>query len=193
MLETALRLEHPGARSLSWIVEDSIFRAPISGAFMKRTGGLPASQANADQILSEQGLLAVFPEGVAASGKLYRHRRTLEPFAPGGFVELALRTRSPVLPVAVIGAEEAYPVFRRATGQSQLLGLPFRPLTPLFPWLGPLGMIPLRSSWRIVVGEPAKGLDAHPPEAADDAALVAELSQHLRLTLQNWVDLAAVS
>ena len=93
--------------------------------------------------------MAVFPEGIKGIGKLYRERYRLQRFGRGGFVEVALRSGAPIVPVAVVGAEEIYPKLADAKPLARAIGAPFVPITPTFPWLGPLGLIPLPSRWRI--------------------------------------------
>ena len=114
--------------------------------------------------------MMVFPEGVKGTGKPFAERYRLQRFGRGGFVEVALRTGSPIVPVAVVGSEEIYPKIadsRRCWRGS--IGAPFVPITPTFPWLGPLGLVPLPSKWRIEFCEPIDIGDLG-PEAADDRA-----------------------
>jgi 1-acyl-sn-glycerol-3-phosphate acyltransferase len=125
----------------------------------------------------------VFPEGVKGTGKPFSERYRLQRFGRGGFVEVALRTGSPIVPVAVVGAEEIYPKLADSRALAKLLGAPFVPITPTLPWLGPLGLIPLPSSWRIEFCEPID-LAEYPPDAADDRALLFEISERVRETIQ---------
>jgi 1-acyl-sn-glycerol-3-phosphate acyltransferase len=125
----------------------------------------------------------VFPEGVKGTGKPFSERYRLQRFGRGGFVEVALRTGSPIVPVAVVGAEEIYPKLADSKPLAKLLGAPFVPITPTLPWLGPLGLIPLPSRWRIEFCEPID-LSEYPPEAADDRALLFEISERVRDTIQ---------
>ena len=111
----------------------------------------------------------VFPEGVKGTGKPFSERYRLQRFGRGGFVEVALRTGAPIVPVAVVGSEEIYPKLAESPTLARAIGAPFVPITPTFPWLGPLGLIPLPSKWRIEFCEPID-LSEHPPEAAEDRA-----------------------
>jgi 1-acyl-sn-glycerol-3-phosphate acyltransferase len=125
----------------------------------------------------------VFPEGVKGTGKPFSERYRLQRFGRGGFVEVALRTGSPIIPVAVVGSEEIYPKVADAPGLARAIGAPFVPITPTFPWLGPLGLVPLPSKWRIEFCEPID-LSEHSPDAADDRGLVFDISERVRETIQ---------
>ena len=125
----------------------------------------------------------VFPEGIKGTGKPFADRYRVQRFGRGGFVEIALRTGSPIVPVAVVGSEEIYPKLGESDLLARATGAPFVPVTPTFPWLGALGLIPLPSRWRIEFCEPID-VSAHPPEAADDQRLVLDLSEQVRETIQ---------
>jgi 1-acyl-sn-glycerol-3-phosphate acyltransferase len=187
MLRAALRLDHASARELRWLAEDFVFYLPFAGAFLNRIGAVRACQENAERLLRQNALVAVFPEGVKGIGKLYRHRYQLQRFGRGGFIRLALRTQTPVVPCAIVGAEEAAPLLYRVEGVSKLLGLPYLPVTPTFPALGPLGLLPAPTKWQIVFGEPMH-FEGYGPEAADDHVLVGRLSERVRATIQRLVD-----
>jgi 1-acyl-sn-glycerol-3-phosphate acyltransferase len=135
------------------------------------------------RLLSQEHLVMVFPEGSKGAGKPFSRRYHLERFGRGGFVVVALRTGSPIVPVAVVGSEEIYPKLNDSRALAKLIGSPYFPITPTFPALGPLGLVPLPSRWRIEFCEPVD-LSDHPPEAADDRALVLELSDRIRGTIQ---------
>jgi 1-acyl-sn-glycerol-3-phosphate acyltransferase len=188
ILATALRARHPAARVLRWLTEDFVQHAPFLGATLNRLGAARACQENAERLLRDGQLLAVFPEGEKGVAKLFRERYRLQRFGRGGYVKLALRTRVPLLPVAIVGAEESYPLLHRVSAFSRALGVPFVPVTPLFPWLGPLGLVPLPSRWRIVLGPPVTELLDHPASVADDAGVVNALSERVRATLQRMLD-----
>lgn len=187
MLRAAVRLDHPSARELRWLAEDFVFYLPFVGAFMNRIGAVRACQENAERLLQKGSLVAVFPEGVKGIGKLYRERYKLQRFGRGGFIRLALRTQTPVIPCAIVGAEEAAPLLYRVEGVSKLLGVPYVPITPTFPALGPLGLVPAPTKWQIVFGEPMQ-FEGYGPEAADDHVLVGRLSERVRATIQRLVD-----
>jgi 1-acyl-sn-glycerol-3-phosphate acyltransferase len=150
---------------------------------MRRIGGVAANPANLGRLLGQDQPVMVFPEGAKGFGKPFAERYRVQRFGRGGFVEVALETGSPIVPVAVVGAEEIYPKL----GQSDLLakatGAPYVPLTPTFPFLGPLGLLPLPSRWRIEFLEPID-LSGYGPGASEDRALVFDISEQVRETVQ---------
>jgi 1-acyl-sn-glycerol-3-phosphate acyltransferase len=183
MLKTALRHARPERRALRWLTDDFVFHSPFLGSWLNRIGAVRACPENADRLLDQGELLAVFPEGVKGIGKSYRERYQLQRFGRGGHVKLALRKAAPLIPVAIVGAEETYPLLYKVRAFSKLLGVPFVPITPLFPWLGPLGLIPLPSRWRIVIGAPMHELDGF-EKRADDTVLVNDLNEQVRARVQ---------
>jgi len=187
MLRTALRLEHPVSRELRWLAEDFLFYLPFAGVFMNRVGAVRACQENAERLLAKESLVAVFPEGVHGIKKLYRERYRLQRFGRGGYVRLALRMRAPLVPCAIVGAEETNPLLYRLETLASLFGLPYIPITPTFPLLGPLGLVPAPTRWRIRFGEPIS-LDSYGPEAADDSLLVGRLSDRVRSSIQQMLE-----
>jgi len=187
MLRTALRLEHPSGRELRWLAEDFLFYLPFAGVFMNRVGAVRACQENAERLLEKELLVAAFPEGVQGIKKLYRDRYRLQRFGRGGYIRLALRMQAPLVPCAIVGAEETNPLLYRIEYLAGLLGLPYIPVTPTFPLLGPLGLLPAPSRWRIRFGEPVS-LEGHGPEAADDHVLVGRLSERVRTTIQAMLE-----
>src|SRR5690606_995862 len=130
------------------LVDDFVYRLPFIGDFMTRCGAVRASMQNAERLLRQEEVVAVFPEGTKGIGKPFERRYRLERFGRGGFVRLALRTGAPVVPVAIVGAEEIHPLIARWEWLARQIGLPYFPVTPTFPWLGLLGLIPLPSKWR---------------------------------------------
>ena len=125
----------------------------------------------------------MFPEGVKGAGKAYRDRYRVQRFGRGGFIEIALRTGAPIVPVAVVGSEEIHPKIGESGLLARLTGAPYFPITPTFPMLGPLGVVPLPSRWRIEFCEPLDLSSLTPADAAD-RALVLELSEHVRDVIQ---------
>ncbi|MEK6250724.1 MAG: lysophospholipid acyltransferase family protein [Actinomycetota bacterium] len=183
MLVGAIMKEHPLPRWPRPMVLNWAFELPFLSSFMRKVGGIPASPFNAIRLLEQDEIVMVFPEGVKGTGKQFSERYRLKRFGRGGFVEVALRTGSPIVPVAVVGAEEIYPKIADSQLLAKLLGAPFVPITPTLPWLGPLGLIPLPSRWRIEFCEPID-VSEYPPEAADDRALLFEISERVRDTIQ---------
>ncbi|MEZ4392537.1 MAG: lysophospholipid acyltransferase family protein [Polyangiales bacterium] len=189
MLSTAVRREHPAQRQLRWLAEDFVFHMPFAGAFVNRIGAVRACQENAERLIRQGNLVALFPEGVKGIGKLYKDRYKLQRFGRGGHIKLAIRTRSPIIPVTIVGNEDTHPMLAGSDRLAKLLGMPYVPITPTFPLLGPLGLLPLPAKWRIIFGEPIAV--AHlPAEAADDELLVGRLNEKLRATIQDTLDRA---
>ena len=183
MMNVAIFKEHPLPRQPRFMVLDWAFRLPWVSGFMRRVGGVVASPYNAMRLLRQGHLVMVFPEGAKGAGKPFSERYRLQRFGRGGFIELALRTGAPIVPVAVVGSEEIYPKLGEARLLARLLGAPYFPITPTFPALGPLGVVPLPSKWRIEFCPPIDFSD-HGPEAAEDRAVVLELSERVRETIQ---------
>lgn len=188
MVMHAVRTEHASHRDVRPLVEDFVFHMPYLGTLINRIGGVRACQENASRLLESNQLVVVFPEGVKGVGKLYKDRYKLQRFGRGGFVKLALRAGSPIIPVAIVGAEETHPMMGKVTWLAKNLGLPYLPLTPTFPWLGPLGLLPLPTKWTMVFGEPIDLPATYGPDAADDRLLVNRLSETVRARIQEMVD-----
>jgi 1-acyl-sn-glycerol-3-phosphate acyltransferase len=186
MMSVALLRYHPLPRHARFLVLNWAFQLPYVSVLMRKVGGVPASPYNAERLLRQDHLVAVFPEGVKGAGKDYRDRYRLQRFGRGGFVELALRAGAPIAPVAVVGSEEIYPKIGESRLLARLTGAPYFPLTPTFPLLGPLGVVPLPSKWRIEFCEPLD-LSGYGPEDADDRSVVLELAETVRETIQRKV------
>jgi 1-acyl-sn-glycerol-3-phosphate acyltransferase len=186
MMSVAMLREHPLPRYARFLVLDWAFTLPWVSVAMRKVGGVVASPYNALRLLEQDELVAVFPEGVKGAGKGFGQRYRLQRFGRGGFVEIALRTGSPIVPVAVVGSEEIYPKVADASLVARAIGAPYFPITPTFPALGPLGVIPLPSKWRIEFCEPIPTAQFG-PEAAEDRSFVFELSERIRETIQTKV------
>jgi 1-acyl-sn-glycerol-3-phosphate acyltransferase len=184
MISLALLREHPLPRNPRFLVLNWAFDLPWVSSGMRKVGGVVASPFNAMRLLEQDHLVAVFPEGVKGTGKPYSERYRLQRFGRGGFVEIALRTGAPIVPVAVVGSEEIYPKLADLPWVARLIGAPYFPVTPTFPLLGPLGMIPLPSKWIIEFGEPIDTVQ-HGVAAADDPMLVFNLTDQVRETIQH--------
>jgi len=186
MLKLALSNEHPAKRNLRYLVEDYLYYLPFTGAYASRTGGVRACQENAERLLSQEKIIATFPEGIQGVGKLYHDRYKLQRFGRGGVIKLAIRTGSPIVPVAIVGNEEIYPLLGKIERFSEILGVPFIPVTPTFPWLGPLGLIPAPSKWMIHFGHPID-FSKYTQEDSRDPLLVNRLTENLRSTIQKML------
>jgi 1-acyl-sn-glycerol-3-phosphate acyltransferase len=184
MTSVAILKHHPLPRYPRFMVLDWAFRLPWVNTFMRRVGGVVASPFNAMRLLEQEHLVMAFPEGSKGAGKPFSERYRLQRFGRGGFVELALRTGSPIVPVAIVGSEEIYPKIGESRLLARLLGSPYFPITPTFPLLGPLGVVPLPSKWRIEFCEPID-VSRHGRDAGEDRALVFEISEQVRETIQD--------
>jgi 1-acyl-sn-glycerol-3-phosphate acyltransferase len=170
-------------RHVRMLGADLIFKTPYSHDLARKTGTTLACQEDAERLLASNQLVAVFPEGFKGLGKPYADRYKLQRFGRGGFVAAAIRAQVPIIPIAIVGSEEIYPLIAKAPALARALGVPYFPITPLFPWFGPLGMIPLPSKWIIQVGE-AITTDELGPGAADDPMIVFNITDQVRETIQ---------
>lgn len=183
MTTVALHDEHPASRRFRLLGADLVFQFPFIGAMARKLGATLACNEDAERLLTDGELVGVFPEGFKGIGKSFSERYTLQRFGRGGFVTAALRTGAPIVPCAIVGAEEIYPMIGNAKTAARILGLPYLPVTPTFPLLGPLGLLPLPSKWFIAFGTPIE--TAHyGPGAADDPMLVFNLTDQVRETIQ---------
>jgi len=188
MIAEALRAHHPdGGRQARPLVEDFIYHMPFLGPVLARAGIVRASSQNARRLLRREQAIIAFPEGAKGLGKYYRDRYRLQRFARGGFVSLALQTGAPLVPVAVVGAEEIHPVLARWQWMARGLELPYFPVTPTFPWFGLLGLVPLPSKWRILFGAPIDLAGQYGPDAHRDELLVNRLKEEIRERIQRMV------
>lgn len=163
---------------------DLIFRTPVVGTFARRIGTTLACQADASRLLAAGHLVSVFPEGFKGVGKPWSQRYKLQRFGRGGFVATAIANRVPIVPVAIVGSEETYPNLFDVPLLARALGLPHFPVTPTFPWLGPLGAVPLPSKWLIGFGTPV-ATDRLEPNAAEDPMLVFGVTDQVRESIQH--------
>lgn len=187
MISLAVRHQHPSRRECRMLALDMFALLPFLAPLLAKSGAVRANPENGERLLRKGELVGVFPEGVKGVGKLYRQRYRLARFGRGGFVRLALRTGAPIVPVAVVGAEEVHPMLAKANWVGRPLGLPYFPITPTFPHLGLLGTVPLPSKWSIDFGDPLP-MAEHGPEGADDPILVNRLSEQVRSTIQRMID-----
>lgn len=173
----------PSARLLRPLAADLVFRTPVVGDLARRAGATLATAADASRLLGDGELVGVWPEGFKGLGKLYRDRYRLQRFGRGGFVSAAIRAGAPIVPVSVVGAEEAHPMLADLEPIARLLGVPYFPVTPTWPWLGPLGLVPFPARWTIEFGQPIR-TDGYPPGDADDPLVVMEVTDHVREVIQ---------
>ncbi|GHA05887.1 acyltransferase [Streptomyces tauricus] len=186
MLQVALRDRHPARRALRLLAADLVFDLPVLRTLARRAGHTQARMDNALRLLERGELVGVMPEGYKGLGKPFAERYRLRRFGRGGFAAAALRTGTPIVPCAVLGAEEIYPMVADARPVARLLGLPYFPITPTFPLLGPLGAIPLPTKWTIRFGTPLP-TDHYAQDALDDPMFVHKLSDEVRDTVQDML------
>lgn len=183
MLSAALHDQHPERRHLRLLGADLVFRMPVLSELARKAGSTVACNPDAERLLGSGELVGVFPEGFKGVGKLYADRYKLQRFGRGGFVSAALRTGTPIIPAAIVGAEETYPMLADLKPLARLLKLPYFPVTPTFPWLGPLGIVPLPSKWLIEFCPPIP--TEHLMDHADDPLVVFNLADQVRETIQH--------
>lgn len=179
----AVRDNHPNQRYLRPLAADMAFETPVISDLARRIGATLACNDDAEALLRQGELTAVWPEGFKGIGKMYKDRYKLQRFGRGGFVTTAIRTQAPIIPVSIVGSEEIYPMVADLKPLARALGLPYFPVTPLFPWLGPFGMIPLPSKWHIHFGRPIE-TSGYDVAAADDPMVVFDLTDHVREEIQ---------
>jgi 1-acyl-sn-glycerol-3-phosphate acyltransferase len=183
MTATAVHEETPDHRFLRMLGADLVFTTPVLGSMARKTGSTLACNPDAERLLGTGELVGVWPEGFKGIGKPFSERYKLQRFGRGGFVSAALRTGAPIIPTSIVGSEEIHPMIGNAKTVARILGLPYFPITPTFPWLGALGVIPLPSKWYIEFGEPIETA-SYGPEAAEDPMLVFELTDRVREQIQ---------
>lgn len=185
MTGIALLDHHPARRHLRMLGADLVFTLPVVAPLARKAGNTLACNADAERLLSSGELVGVWPEGFKGIGKPFSERYKLQRFGRGGFVSAALRTGVPIIPCSIVGAEETYPMIANARTLARLLGLPYLPITPTFPALGPLGLVPLPSKWIIEFGEPIETASLGGAAAAEDPMLVFNLTDQVRETIQS--------
>jgi 1-acyl-sn-glycerol-3-phosphate acyltransferase len=189
MIMQAIRNEHSAPRPVYMLGEHWFKGYPGVGMLTNKIGLVAAHPANAQRLLRDEGRLAlVFPEGLKATRKLYWQRYKLRRFGRGGFVKTALRSGVPIVPVAVVGAEEAMPIFAHVPLLQRLTGLIYFPINHAFPQFGlAASLMYLPAKFKIRFLEPIT-LDGYGPEDADDLELVQTLAEEVRGRIQTEVD-----
>ncbi len=184
-VDTLCRLHPP--RMLRTIVDNFVADIPFLNVLFARVGQVIGARRNFRELLQAEELVLVFPEGTPAIGKTVRERYRLRPFHVG-FVEFALTHQAPVIPVAFVGPDDQAPILFTLDGIGKRFGLPFVPVTPTFPWLGLLGLLPYPVKYHIAYGEPFHFYREYPKEAARNPKLVEELAGRVRERVQEMVD-----
>ncbi|MFR9789866.1 lysophospholipid acyltransferase family protein [Streptomyces sp. MB22_4] len=184
MMQVAVHDHHPADRHLRLLAADLVFVLPVVNELARKLGHTLACAEDAERLLEQGELVGVMPEGFKGIGKPFSERYKLQRFGRGGFVSTAMRQGVPIIPCSIVGAEEIYPMIGNAKTLARVLGIPYFPLTPTFPWLGPLGAVPLPTKWTIQFGEPIS-TDGYPPEAAEDPMLMFNLTDQVREQIQH--------
>jgi 1-acyl-sn-glycerol-3-phosphate acyltransferase len=182
-LMTMVTVHDHAHRFLRPLGADLVFRLPVVSELARKGGVTLACNEDAERMLRGGEIVGVWPEGFKGIGKPYSERYKLQRFGRGGFVSAAIRTGVPIIPTSVIGAEEIYPLVGNIPSLARLLGIPYIPITPFFPLLGPLGLVPLPSKWIIEFGEPIR-TDVYDAGSAEDPMLVFNVTDQVRETIQ---------
>jgi len=186
MVSHAIESRQPAKRRVRFMIEDWFAMLPFASPMVARAGAARAHRDNAERLLRRGHLVGAFPEGTKGSLKFYKDRYKVQRFGRGGSVRLALRTGAPIIPFAVVGSEEIYPVIAKANWLARAIGIGELPI-PINVLLGPLGLVPLPSKWQIRFGEPID-MRRRDPSDADNDLLVNQLIEELRRRVQVLVD-----
>lgn len=186
MVGLAIHNEHPNQRLVRTLYASWFPTLPVLSPLLVKMGQTLANEENGVRLLEDEQLVAVYPEGYKGVGKLFKDRYRLARFGRGGFVRMALRTGSSMIPVAVVGAEETYISLFKVDFIARLIGFPYFPISPTFPWLGLLGFVPIPTKWFIDFGEPIQTV-AYGPKAANNLMLVSQLTDQMRNIVQNMI------
>jgi 1-acyl-sn-glycerol-3-phosphate acyltransferase len=185
-LVTQLLIHDRTGRHLRLLAADLVFRLPVTGHLARKAGHTLACQEDTARLLEAGEVVGVWPEGFKGIGKPFNQRYQLQRFGRGGFVTAAAKAGAKIVPCAIVGAEEIYPIIADVKPLAKMLGLPYVPVTPTFPWLGPLGLLPLPSKWLVEFGPPIESSDL--PEAAEDDPLsVLDMTSQVRETIQHMI------
>jgi 1-acyl-sn-glycerol-3-phosphate acyltransferase len=187
MLSHAVERWHPQRARPRFLVADWLITLPFAQPYLARVGGVRACRENADRLLRTGHSVIAFPEGVKGAAKVFAERYRLKRFGRGGVIRAAVENRVPLVPVGIVGPEEAHPLLFKAHAPARALGLPFLPITPTFPLLGPLGLLPLPTKWILNLGDPI-ALDGLEQGALEDELLLSRMTEELRARTQELVD-----
>ncbi len=186
MIGAAVLTEHPSERLVRNLYATWFPNLPFLSAIFVKMGQALATVENGTRLLEQEELVAVYPEGYKGVGKLFKDRYRLARFGRGGFVKMALNTQAPIIPVSVVGAEETYISLAKSPLLAKLTGFPYFPISPTFPWLGLLGLLPLPTKWYIDFSEPIP-TDGYGPDAASNLVLISQLTDQVRNVVQEMI------
>ena len=187
MLQVGVLDEHPKARNLRLLGADLVYAVPGLGKVARISGHVPAHPSEAERLLNAGEVVGVFPEGFKGIGKPYSDRYQLQRFGRGGFARTALRTGAPIIPCAIVGAEEIYPMVADMPELAARLKLPYFPITPLFPWFGLIGAVPLPSKWIIEFCDPVP-TEGFTADQWEDQDVIMELADKVKYTIAAKID-----
>jgi 1-acyl-sn-glycerol-3-phosphate acyltransferase len=183
MIGTATFWEGEPPRIVRGMGEYWLPTVPFISTLMSRTGSVVGTPKNCIDLLRNEEAVIAFPEGIRGMNKLFTDRYHLQRFG-FGFMRLALATRTPIVPVAVVGSEEQAPAIANLTSLAQVLGIPAFPITLTWPWLGPLGLLPFPVKYRIYFGKPLH-FEGDPDD--EDAAIGRRVAR-VKQTIQAMLD-----
>jgi 1-acyl-sn-glycerol-3-phosphate acyltransferase len=169
-----------------FLVADWLITLPFAQPWLARLGGVRACRENTDRLLRRGRSVLAFPEGVKGAAKDFRQRYRLQRFGRGGAVRAALECGVPLVPVGIVGAEEIHPILFKSQLAGRATGLPFVPVTPTFPALGPAGLLPLPAKWSIEIGEPLE-FGPQDASAANDELYVSRMNEQLRSCVRDLI------
>jgi len=184
-VDLALKLDTP--RVTRAVVDNFAGFLPFVNTLFYRWGQIIGARRNFEELLRQGELVLVFPEGHKGTGKSYKERYRLKRFNVG-FMELSLLNKTPIVPSAVIGAEEQYPHMLDLKPLARALNFPYMPVTPLMLVLGPLGALPLPTKYTIYYGEPFHFYRDYPPETVKDPETIYALVDKVKTSVQELID-----
>jgi 1-acyl-sn-glycerol-3-phosphate acyltransferase len=185
IVDVFLKAEPP--RLLRSVVDRWAGSLPFVNVFFARVGQVAGSHDNFRELLQSDQVVLAFPEGLPAIHKKAAERYVLRNFRLG-FIEESMRHRVPIVPVALIGPDDQAPILYELKPLARALGLPVLPITPTFPWLGPLGLLPYPVKYEIRYGEPFRFYEEYPSESAEDPHAVRYMAEQVRRRIQEMVD-----
>jgi 1-acyl-sn-glycerol-3-phosphate acyltransferase len=174
-------------RPVYGLADEMFKKVPLINVYWQRLGGVVAHPDNAYRLLREQNqLVLIFPEGTKGPGKLYTERYHLRRFGRGGFVQTAMRAGVPIVPIAVVGAEESMPIVYKSAALAKLFGLPYFPITANMlafgPVLGAVTYFPAKFTLRVL--EPVT-FDERPDQPRYSRSRVMDESEAIRQQIQD--------
>ena len=182
MVSTALVLEAETPRLTRGMGEYWLGTLPFLSILLDRCGSSVGTPQTCADMLRHGECVMAFPEGVRGMNKLYADAYQLQEFGLG-FMRLALETDTPIIPFAVVGSEEQAPAIANLEGLGRLFGMPAFPITLTWPWLGPLGMLPLPVRYHIEFGAPMHFRG----DANDEDEVIEEKVLEVKSTIQTMV------